>query len=367
MAVIYTSNLIGVKESVVDEFLLLNHYQIPLLSALGFSSEIANTTHEWNEDEMFAKSDPANNGGPIAAGDGSFTVTDGTKFRIGHVISAEGSDELMLITNIAGNVLTITRAYQGTVAAGFADGTEIHVEWIQGLEGADARDARYKARTNVYNYTQIFDETIEISGTAEAIAQYGVDNEYTKEQMKKLEELAWQLENALINGRLYSLGTDKKMKGIRSFIATNVTNAGGVDITDDHVNSMVQDVSDAGGLKTGGRYVFMMGATQKRMISKLFSSDIIVPHTDTMRGLTVDSLRTDFGTYPVMYNDNLRSTEVFFIDLNRMYVKPLRGRNWFHTYMGKTGDKMKGQIVGEFTLEFRQEKAHSRLYNLDTS
>lgn len=367
MAPIYRSNLIGIKESVVDEFLLLNHYQIPLLSIIGFSPEVSNTTHQWNEDEMFAKSDPANNGAAILAGDGSFTVTDGTKFRIGHVISAAGSDELMLITNVVGNVLTVTRAYAGTVAAGFADGTTINVEFIRGVEGAAARTARYKARTNVYNYTQIFDDTIDISGTAEAVAQWGVANEYEKEKAKKLQELGWQLENALINGRLYSSGTDTKMKGIRSFIATNVTNGGGVDVTEDMINSMVQDVWETGGMNGGGAFRFMMGPTQKRMMSKLFSSDIIIPHMDTIRGLTVETLRTDFGTFPIVVNDHLRDTEIFFIDTNRIYCRPLKGRNWFHTYMGKVGDSTMGTIVGEFTMEFRQEKAHSRLYNLDTS
>jgi len=367
MAQIYSSNLIGVKDSVVDEFLLLSHYMIPLLSILGFGPEVGNTTHEWFEDEMFAKSDVVNNSAVVLVGATTFTVVDGSKFRVGHVVQPAGSDELMLITGISTNVLTVTRGYQGTTAAQFADSIVLHIEWIDGAEGNTARAARYKARTSVTNYTQILDETVEISGTAEAVLQYGIDSEYEKEKQKKLEELAWQLENALINGKKYSSGTNKKMGGIRNFITTNVTNGSSADITMAMVNSMVQDVVDTGGMKTGGRYAFMGHPTQKRMIGKLFDDDVVVPHQDTTRGLTVDALRTDNGTYPIIVNDNLRNNELMFIDLNRISVKALRTRNWAHTFMGKTGDKTTGMIVGEFTLQFEQEKAHSRLYGLDTA
>ena len=365
---IYTSALIGKKESVVDEFLLLNHYFIPLLSMLGFSQEIGNVQHEWFEDTMFAKSGIINNSGAVGEDDTTITVADGSVYRVGHVVQATGSDELMLITAISTHVLTVTREYQDTTKAAIDDGTALNVLWIDGEEGADARAARYKPRTRVFNYTQIFDESIEITGTAEAILQYGVDSEYEKEKQKKLEELAWQLENALINGHRWTNSAAKtKMGGLRNFIATNVTDGGAADVTEDMLNSIVQDVWAVGGFKGGGAYIFKMSPTQKRMCSKLNDGDIVVPHMDTIRGATVDAIRTDLGTFPIVVNNNLRSDEIIFTDLNRMAVRPLRGRNWFHTFMGKTGDKTVGQIVGEFTLEFMQEKAHSRLFNLDVN
>lgn len=369
MGKIYYADMVGVKDSVVDEFLLLNHFQIPLLSLVGFGPEVTNTTHEWYEDAMFAKSSVANNAGAIAAADTSFVVADSSVFRVGHVIQAKGSDELMLITAIttSTHTLTVTRAFQGTTAAGFADGLAVNVLYVDGVEGADARAARYKARTKVTNYTQIFDDTIDISGTAEAVAQHAVASEYEKEKQKKIAELAWELENALINGKKYSSGTNSKLGGIRNFITSNVTSGSGADITDAMLNTAVDNAWSAGGMKNGGNYVFMVHPTQKRMLAKLLASYIKVDRADNVRGLVVDKINTDFGMFDVVMNNNIRDTEILFLDINRIQVRPLRTRNWFHTYLGKTGDGMKGQIIGEFTLQFEQEKAHSRIYNLDVS
>ena len=55
---IYTSELIGVRQDVVDEILLLNPYQIPIISALGLGgsndTDVAiSTKHEWFEDQLF--------------------------------------------------------------------------------------------------------------------------------------------------------------------------------------------------------------------------------------------------------------------------------------------------------------------------
>ena len=67
-----------------------------------------------------------NDAGGISATDTSVTVTDGTKLAIGDGIQfgatlATLDAEIMLITNIVGNVLTISRAIQGTTAATHAD------------------------------------------------------------------------------------------------------------------------------------------------------------------------------------------------------------------------------------------------------
>ena len=363
---IFNQNLIGVKESVTDEFLLLNHYFIPLISIVGIGREIGSTQHTWFEDEMFAKSDVIANGGDVLVGDTTFEVADGSKFRVGHVVSVEGSEELMLITEIDEDELTVVRGYQGTTAEAFDDDIPIFVQWIDGEEGADARVARYKPRKVVSNLTQIFDDSIEISGTAEAVIQHGVGSEYEKEKQKKLQEKAWELENALINGVKHDAAKKTRMQGIRKFIETNVTDASNEFMTMDMINALVQDVVDSGGLRSGGNYAFVMPSMQKAVARELFGDDLIVPHTDRVRGTTVDAFITDNGMFRIDVNDNLRKNELMFVDYSRMEVRPLRTRGWFHTYMGKTGDKLLGQLVGEYTLEFHQEKAHARAFNLKT-
>lgn len=360
MSQIYDSSLIGKKQSVVDQILLLNPHQTPLINMLGFSDPVTQTTHQWFEDEMFADETTVN--GAKLATDTTITVADASIFRVNDVIKI--GDELLKVTAINGNDLTVIRGYASTQAADIADGAKVEFQFVEGVEGADAREARYKARVPKHNKTQIFDDTIEISGTAQAVTQYGITDLYSYEKDKKQIELALQLEKALINGVEYENGQVRQMRGIRSFIQSNVTNANGAALTIDHINDLAQDIYEQGGFSGGGRYVIVVPAKQKRAISKFSDDKVYYRQAENVRGQVVDMIATDFGEFEVHLNNNLNPDELFIIDANRTFIRPLAGREFFHKYMGEKGDYTTGIIVGEYTLEFRQEKAHGRLKGL---
>lgn len=361
MAKIYNASLIGKRESVVDEILLLNPHQTPLINALGFSTPVSQVEHVWFEDEMIGDESTVN--GAVLIGGVSVVVVDVEPFRVGHVIKV--AEELLYVSavNTGTKTLTVTRGYAGTTAAAIADAAKIEVLFVEGTEGADARSARSKARVRKSNLTQIFDDSIEISGTAKAVTQYGIDNLYEYEKQKKQLELALQLEKAVINGVSYESGQVRQMKGIRQFITTNVTNvAGALALT--QVNALAQKIYDAGGFATGGDYKVMVAAKQKIALSALDASKVTLTRAENKRGQVADYLVTDFGEFEIVLNQNLSSDELILADANRMAIKPLATREFGHTYMGAKGDYDTGIIVGEYTLEFKQEKAHGRLKGL---
>lgn len=363
MATTLSNDLIGKRESVEDQFLLLNPYQTPLLSLLGFSTTPAvQTTHQWYEDEMFGTKSAVTDAEGIDNVATTVNVADNDPFRPGQVISID--DEFLKVTAVNGNALTVTRAYAGTTAAAHVKGAEVKVQFNESSDGSDARDARFKPRNKIENVTQIFDDTISISGSAAATSQYGIADLYATEQAKKQLELALQLENALINGIKFDNGTVRQMAGIRSFIRTNVTDAAGAALDADKINDIAQEVYEAGGFQSGGNYVFIASAKQKRTFSALNDQNVRYVQADSSRGTKVDSFLTDFGEFPIAIDNNLHSDELLFVDLNRMAIKPLQGRSFAHYYLGRVGDKTEGQIVGEYTLEFQQEKAHARISGL---
>lgn len=362
MSKIYDSSIIGKKQSVVDEILLLNPHQTPLINMLGFSDPVTQTSHQWFEDEMYG--DESTVVGAKLVTDTTIVVADAEPFRPEHIVKI--GEELLLVTAVdAGTkTLTVTRGYAGTTAAAISNGALIEVQFVKGEEGADARTARYKQRKKVENITQIIDETVTITGTAQAVAQYGITDLYEYEKQKKQLELALQLEKALINGILYEDGETRYMKGVRQFIQTNVVNVGGA-ISMDAINNLAQDIYVAGGFKTAGNYKVIAGAKQKRKISALDTNKVQITRGENSRGEVVDLLINDFGEFEIALNDNLAPDEVLFVDTNRMAIRPLIGRDFFHTYMGVKGDYTTGTLVGEYTLEFKQEKAHGRLKGLN--
>jgi hypothetical protein len=360
MPKIYSTDLIGVKENVVDEFLLLNPYQTPMLALVGFGASISNVEHIWFEDEMLQQESTVT--GATAVDATSIVVADAEAFRPAQVIKT--GEELLLVTNVVGSTLTVARGYAGTVAAAIADGAVIEAMFVEGDEGRDAREARYKPRKRVSNLTQIFDDSVEITGTTMAIAQHGVDNEYEKEKQKKQLELALSLERAVINGVKFENGTKRLMRGIRSFIETNVIDGAGVGVTDEKLTAAFQSIFEKGGFNAGGSYKIVVGAKQKVAISNFDKAEIRLDRQDNGRGQVVDHYISDFGSAEITLNNNLPANEILVIDANRISIRPLQTREFAHTFLGKTGDYMKGMLVGEYSLEMLQEAAHAKIVNL---
>ncbi|QVY62983.1 SU10 major capsid protein [Cytobacillus gottheilii] len=357
MSKILSGELIGKKESVVDQLLLLNPHQTPLLAMLGFGNSVTQVEHNWFEDEMFADESTA-----TAAADAiatTISVAKGEAFRAGHVVKI--GEELLKVTAVSGNDLTVTRGYANTTAGAVESGAKVEVQFVEGAEGSDAREGRYKPRVRKSNITQIFDETVEISGTAAAVNSYGIDDMYEYEKQKKQLELALQLEKALINGIKYENGVVRQMDGLRNLIKSNVFDLAGADLTIDAIGDAFQAIYSKGGFKNGQSYEIIVPAKQKRVVSK-FDKDLVrVNQGENTRGTVVNFLTTDFGEFPVSINDNLAADEVLIVDKNRATIRPLQSREFSHEYLGKKGDYLQGMIVGEYTLEFFQEAAHARI------
>jgi len=360
MSKILSGALIGKRESVTDQLLLLNPYQTPLLSMLGFGESVNQTEHIWYEDSMFEQESTVATALTDSAT--ALVVADAEPFRVNQVIKV--GEEMLLVTavNVGTKTLTVQRGYAGTTAAAADVGAQVEVLFVEGVEGADARAARSKARVKRSNITQIFDDTVSISGTAAAVSNYGIDNLYEYEKSKKLLELALQLEKAAISGIKFDTGNVRQMGGLRSFITTNVTNLSGTDdLTLDVITDSLQDIYGKGGFKTGGQYEIMVPAKQKRAVGKFGTDAVTIERGDSGRGTVVSYLTTDFGEFPVSINDNLASDEIMIVDKNRIKIRPLQGRDFAHEYLGKQGDYYAGQIVGEYTIELHQEAAHARI------
>ncbi|MEH6940925.1 SU10 major capsid protein [Bacillus sp. JJ722] len=361
MSMIYNQDLIGKKQSVTDEILLLNADQTPMLNLLGFSEPATATTHVWYEDEMFATKSAVTVAAAVDAVE--LTVASVEPFRPDSVVSV--GDEMLIVTavNASSSKITVTRGHGETTPAAITKDTEIEFMYIRGEEGAAAREARHKQRKRVDNYTQIFDDSVMLTDTAQTVAQYGISDLYNYEKAKKELELALQLEKAIINGRKFDDGNVRQMRGIRSFIETNVTAATGA-VTIDMLNDISQKIYEAGGFATGGQYSFIVPAKQKRKISDLSNDKLRVVQSEDSRGQSVDYLVNDFGKFPITMNNNLQSDELLFVDTNRIKIRPLGDRGFHHKLLGVDGDRTKGMLVGEYTLEFQQEKAHARIKGL---
>ena len=60
----------------------------------------------------------------------TFPVADGTKFRAGMQLSANTTDEVVLVTAVSGNNLTVVRGAGGTTAAALLSGAVLYIDTV---------------------------------------------------------------------------------------------------------------------------------------------------------------------------------------------------------------------------------------------
>jgi hypothetical protein len=81
----------------------------------------------------------------------------------------------------------------------------------------------------------------------------------------------------------------------------------------------------------------------------------------------VDVYESDFGVCRVVLSRWVPPGSVLLLDSSRLSVMPLQGRSFNFKKLAATGDSEVGQVIGEYTLEMRNENAHAVLRNLATS
>ena len=73
---------------------------------------------------------------------------------------------------------------------------------------------------------------------------------------------------------------------------------------------------------------------------------------------------SDFGICRVVLSRWVPAGTVLLLDSSRIEVTPLSGRSFHYRSLATTGDRESGQLIGEYTLELRNENAHGVIEGL---
>ncbi|MEM9881676.1 MAG: DUF5309 family protein, partial [Planctomycetota bacterium] len=338
---------------------IVSPYETPLLDHLGDPQRSATSTvHEWLEDTLLPNTDTAD--GSVNASATSIDVDHGDRFRVGDQVQAAGSREVIFVTAVSSNTLTVSRGYGGTTAASIADGATLSILGNAALEGDDAPTTRFTNRVRKQNYTQIFTAGIEVSGSQLAARQAAVDDEMDYQKQERLRELVRDLENCVINGAAAASGavgsatTRRTMRGIIPSLATNVTDGSGNALTEATLNAALRDIWET---SNGPVDTIVVGGAQKRAINGFVTASRgFGPATERFKDL-VSVYESDFGVCRVVLSRWVPRDSVLLIDSSRIDVLPLSGRSFQFKPLAATGDSDAGQVLGEYTLELRNENA----------
>ncbi len=346
---------------------IIRRDNVSFLSRVGISGEATETSHSWMEDSLNANSAASLDGNATGYLDNSETsltlATDhGKRFRIGTLFKdkAAGKTEVMQVTAVTGDVLTIVRGYGSTSGEthGTSPSTGFSIQIIAhtNQEGQDPNADTSKVRSKVTNYTQIFQYGINISATMRAVMQAGVADEFTFQVARRLMEAMRELDSSLIAGiKSASAGSDTVYRSMGGIIEFASQTNGNVRTTAEAltlsvVNDMCKDIWDDGGVPN----FILVGGKQKRAISAFDQSARRSVYDANVAGYVVDRIISDLGFVLDVIVDPWMPDDVAIVgDLNKVRVMPLRNSAMRAEDLAKTGSASKAQIYGEYTAEFR--------------
>jgi hypothetical protein len=377
------ANLPELIEDVSDIISIVSPFETPLLNHLGDPQRSATSTvHEWLEDSLLPNTDSVQD--PVITdpmADTTFTVGNGNRFQVGDQIQVATSQEVMFVTGISGNDLTVIRGYGGTAPSSLVDDSTIRILGNAALEGDDAPAARFTSRVRRANYTQIFTSSVEVSGSQIASKQIGLSDELDYQKQERLRELIRDLENCVINGVAPSTNPEggasmrRTMQGIIPYVQTNIftngvdgfpsgTGGGSDQLTEDQINGALRKIWDQ---SSGSIDTILVGGFQKRRINSFITSSRGYDESSTRFRDLVSTYESDFGVCRVILSRWVPQDTVLFLDSSRIDVLPMTARSFGFKKLASTGDSETGQVIGEYTVELRNELGHGLIRGLATS
>lgn len=311
----------------------------------------------------------------------TIAVADGTKFRAGMTASPAGSDEVVLITAVSGNNLTVVRGFGGTTAADIASGAVLTIDSVGREENSTAQNDGIFQPDPLENYFQTMDTAVEFSRRALATLQFGNTNDLTFQLSERIKQLTTQLDRALVRGRKATAtvgsNTVTYTGGLRYFLdqagAIKINNSAAA-LTLDAINALNAEIVARGGTSNS----IAVGIKQARKLHALISANY---NSQRLADWTADAgsvlrLPSDLplvgSVTNIVIDTNLNDSELVAFDSGMISVVPMAtgnagaAGNWRTVDATQPGqDGQRTRIIGDFAMEIRQSKTHmARLYNI---
>lgn len=292
------------------------------------------------------------------------TVADGTKFAEHYVIQNTATQENMLVTGVAGNVLTVERG-KGGAASAIAIGNEILIIGVHQPEGDSSRPARSSNPNQVFNYTGITRTPFESTGTLLASDFTHNPADWPFQARKAGIEHGKDLEYQKLFGKKFEDNTGSQPRrgtgGVLSFINTNQTNAGG-NLTKQEFNIAMRAQGRYSGYKS------KLGLGSPIAVSELndFPGDNMQwEQSSRTFGVNIGQFITPHGVLNLVNHWLLEGDRyggyLVILDMDEVKRRVLKGRDTHvrTNIQNADVDGRKDEYLTEDGLELGQERKHA--------
>lgn len=254
----------------------------------------------------------------------SVSTADANNVVAGEIYLIEASGELVFVTAISGTTLTVERGFAAGIAATAVDGSSV-VKPMQRIgtafeEGSSMPVAKANIGYPVFNYTQIFRNKWDVTGTAGAV-QFLTGNKVAKNKKDAANFHAEDIERSSIWGRK-TVGVKnnkafRTMNGLLSFIATNITSQS-TTVSYTEMRDFIRDVYLYNIQGEPNERVALCGNNTIGVLDtlSLYHGEFKMEAGQTEFGMDIYKWRTPFGTislktHPLMNINPLFTQELY--------------------------------------------------------
>ena len=251
------------------------------------------------------------------------------------------------------------------------------------IEGDEATVDAMTATTRAFNYCQISDKVIAVSGTQAAVDAAGRADEMAYQIAKKSKELKKDMEFDLIEPNVQAVGSAtaaRELGSIPTWIKTNgdagtsgtLSTGSGTDLpgsgtdrdlTEAILKTVIKEVYSSG----GDMDMLVCPPSVKQTISGFNANTTrFGPADKKTEFAAIDVYSSDFGDLKIVPNRVMATTDakdVFIIQRDMLATAYLR--DFMIQDLSKTGDSDKKQLLCEYTLEVRNEAAHGIILDIN--
>jgi len=196
------------------------------------------------------------------------------------------------------------------------------------------------------------------------------------QKQERLRELIRDLENTVINGGQPTSNPEgsgsvrRSMKGIIQHLSTSVFHTGdsgfptGTDLDEAKINYVLRKIWET---SNGNVDLVVVGGFQKRKINAFSADSRTYGANDTTFTDMISVYESDFGVCRIVTSRWIPQDAALLLDSSRISVLPLAGRSFHFKPLASGGDYECGELIGEYTVELKNEAAHGLIRSLSTS
>jgi hypothetical protein len=365
------------KRNIANAITIADPDEVPFLKLVGSDSaarvagvaQISNTKLEWIEDHYRPVKQTQTGATEWTNSTTATTITvdEGAIYEKGMVIKCSDSDELMWVAATpTAESLVVTRGVAGTTKTTHSSTCDIEIVGIAMVEGDDPPAGVHIVPVVPYNYTQIFEAGVRLTGTEEEIAKYGYANAFNYRRTNVQRELMIQLERACFLGQraVGTVSSPRMMGGLATFITAN-TAMNGAALTRKALEDAIQGAFE----KVGAAFMpdtIFCNAWAKRKITSFYEGAVRTERSDRTGGTVITRIDTEFGPLDVSINRWCPKDKLYIVRKGFIGVGPLGSRSFKYKELAYDGDRRRGHILGEYTLVVKNPDAHASISGFAT-